>query len=113
MHAVPPLTQLIFRQNALLCALDMGDLFAVEAATADVAQILPHVAQNAFIGTEARWQLDHALTQARAVHQRVKFLTARLQRRAERLTQRQGERTLEHYINPAKLRLIPASERLP
>ncbi len=97
------LDQLIDCQGALIHALDLGDVSAVEHATAQVAEVLDLVRHEHIAGHEDKIRFDYALRQAELARGRVNSLTDRMAQRLHRAAQRRGARVLEIYTNGGKL----------
>jgi len=96
------LDQLIDCQGALIHALDLGDVSAVEHATAQVAQVLDLVRHEPIADHEDKRRFDYAVRQAEIAHSRVNSLTDRMAQRLHRAAQRRGARVLETYKNGRK-----------
>lgn len=97
------LDQLIDCQGALIHALDLGDVSAVEHATAQVAQVLDLVRHEHIADHEDKIRFDYALRQAKLARGRVNSLTDRMAQRLHRAAQRRGARVQEIYTNGGKL----------
>ncbi len=78
--------------DALIAALDVGDVAAIEQATRIVAELLPMMRS-----APPDAKLDHAARQAEAARIRVNFLADRNRQKLDRLRVHRGEPALSLY----------------
>ena len=102
------LQNLIACQTALIRALDDGDVYAMETATALVAQALDGVRYDPVDTQDDCRHLDLALRQTEAAHRRVNFLTDQLSHPLDPLTLPRRERRtkISNFIKKQRLKIF-------
>ncbi len=91
---------LIDAQNALIAALDDGDVAAIETATQQMAQAVEGVrTQDAWHDPSAVEDLNHAMKQTQAARIRVNYLSDWTRQKIDRFSEiRGGMRSSKHMI---------------
>jgi hypothetical protein len=87
----------IAAQAGLIAALDVGEVAAIEAATATLAQLLVAMRSSGAVANVRREHVDHALKQTDAARTRVNYLADRTRQRLDRLAERRGSRRPPTY----------------
>jgi hypothetical protein len=81
---------LIAAQGSLIAALDVGDVGAIEAATAAMSRVLAVMRADGAVNCVARDRVDHALKQSDAARTRVNYLADSTRQKLDRLGERRG-----------------------
>lgn len=90
---------LIERQAALIAALDIGDISAIELATRDMANAVEAVrAQDVWHDRSALNQLNYAMKQTHAARIRVNYLSEWTRQKIDQLADLRGQNMhTNHY----------------
>ncbi len=95
-------------QAELIAALDLGDVIAIEAATATLLQQLAGLRAADLGGAQANESIGYALKQTEAARIRINYLADRTRQRLDHLATRRGAKPSNLYTMTGRMAVFRA-----